>query len=162
MMKNFVASLACLVALGLASSVFAQTTWPPEVIAKVKELKDLATEKKDQPATLAGVKNITGAELKQWMDTKKPFVLSDNRVKEQFDAERIKGAKWLLADHLLADPKLADQQFKKDDTIVLYCNGIACWRSPAAAVMLQHLGFKNLYWYRVGLPEWKMLKFPTE
>lgn len=160
-MKNFVASLACLVALGLASSAFA-TAWPPEVIKQVTELRALATDKKDQPATLAGVKNITGAELKQWMDTKKPFVLSDNRVKEQFDVERIKGAKWLLADHLLADPKLAEQSFKKDDTIVLYCNGISCWRSPAAAVMLQHLGYKNLYWYRVGLPEWKGLKFPME
>jgi rhodanese-related sulfurtransferase len=117
--------------------------------------------KKEMPATIPGVKNITGAELKKMVDSGKAIIISDNRVKEQYDAERIKGAKWLLADHLVADEKLADQ-YKKDDTIILYCNGITCWRSPATAVMLQSLGFKNLYWYRDGIPDWKSNKFPTE
>lgn len=159
MRKFAVVIVACLFVLGAVASSYAQ--WSPEVITKVKELKELANAKKEMPATIPGVKNITGQELKKWMDGKKKFVLTDNRVKEQYDAEKIKGAEWLLADHLLADPKLADK-YKKDDLIVLYCNGITCWRSPGAAIMLQSLGYKNLYWYRDGLPEWKKNKFPTE
>lgn len=159
MRKIALLSLACLFILGMAVSAYAQ--WTPEVIAKVKELKELANAKKEMPASIPGVKNITAPEIKKMMDAKKNFIISDNRVKEQYDAEKIKGADWLLADHLVADQKLADK-YKKDDTIVLYCNGITCWRSPAAAVMLQSLGFKNLYWYRDGIPDWKKNKFPTE
>jgi len=159
MKRSRVMSLAAVFVLGVVSVAIA--SWTPDVIAKVKELKELANAKKEMPATISGVKNITGQELKAMMDGKKKVIVSDNRVKEQFDAERIKGADWLLADHLVADPKLADK-YAKDDVIVLYCNGITCWRSPAAAVMLQNLGYKNLYWYRDGLPDWKKNKFPTE
>lgn len=160
MRKILVMGITVLFVLGIITYALA-SSWSPDVIAKVKQLKDLASEKKEMPASIPGVKIITGQELKKWMDSKKKFVLSDNRVKEQYDAERIKGAQWLLADHLLADPTLAGK-LNKDDVIVLYCNGITCWRSPAAAIMLQSLGFKNLYWYRDGLPDWKKDKYPTE
>lgn len=159
MKRLFVCLVVGLFVLGLLGVANAQ--WPPDVMAKVKQYKELADQKKDMPKTIEGVNLITGKELKKWMDQKKQFILVDNRVKEQYDAERIKGAKWFLADHLLADPKMADQ-FKKDDVIVFYCNGVQCWRSPAAAVMMKHLGYKNLYWYRDGLPDWKKEKFPTE
>lgn len=152
-------SIAGLFVLGLVLSAYA--AWPPAVIDKIKEWKDMAAAKKELPTSIPGVKVITGKELKKWMDTKKSFVLLDNRVKEQYEQERIVGAKWLLADHLLADESLASQ-YKKEDTIVLYCNGVLCWRSPATALMLQHLGYKNLYWYRDGIPEWKTNKFPTQ
>lgn len=159
MKRSKVLSFAAVLVLTVVS--LAAASWTPDVIAKVKELKELANAKKEMPAAIAGVKNITGAELKAMADGNKKVVISDNRVKEQYDAERIKGADWLLADHLVADQKLADK-YAKDAVIVLYCNGITCWRSPAAAVMLQSMGYKNLYWYRDGLPDWKKNKFPTE
>lgn len=118
MKKIFVLFIASLVILGMASFGFAQKL-DPAIIKQCGEWKDMAAAKKEMPKTIPGVKLITSAELKKWMDTKKNFVLLDNRVKEQYDAEKIKGAKWLLADHLLADPKLADQ-YKKDETIVVY------------------------------------------
>jgi hypothetical protein len=118
MKKICVLSLAFLFVLGIAASGFAQQM-DPETIKKCAEWKDMAQAKKEMPENIPGVKPISTAELKKWMDTKKKFVLLDNRIKEQYDAEKIKGAKWLLADHLLADPKLADQ-FKKDETIVVY------------------------------------------
>jgi hypothetical protein len=118
-MKNVLAlGIACLFVVGLAFGAFAQT-WDAETIKKCGEWKDMAAAKKEMPASLPGSKIITGAELKKWMDQGKKIVLLDNRVKEQYDAEKIKGAKWLLADHVLADPKLLDQ-FKKDDVIVNY------------------------------------------
>ena len=118
MKKIFILFISCLVVLGMATFGFAQKL-DPDTIKKCGEWKDMAAAKKEMPENIPGVKLISAAELKKWMDTKKNFVLLDNRVKEQYDAEKIKGAKWLLADHLLADQKLADQ-YKKDETIVLY------------------------------------------
>lgn len=162
MKKTFVSSLAVglFVAFGFSSAAVAQQ-WDPSVIKQAMEWKDMAAAKKELPSNIPGVKIITTEELKKWMDTKKNFILLDNRVKEQYDAEKIKGAKWLLADNMLADPKLLDQ-FKKDDVLVQYCNGVLCWRSPAAALMFVKAGFKEVYWYREGLPAWKAQKLPTE
>jgi len=118
-MKKYVTlSLTLLFIFGIAAIGFAQS-WDPDTIKKCAEWRDMAAAKKEMPENIPGVKLISGDELKKWMDTKKDFILLDNRVKEQYDAEKIKGAKWLLADHLLADPKLLDQ-FKKDATIVFY------------------------------------------
>lgn len=110
-------SIACLFVLGLAVSAFA--AWDADTIKKCAEWKEMAAAKKEMPKEIKGAKIITGPELKKMMDQGKKIILLDNRVKEQYDAERIKGAKWLLADHLLADPKLLDQ-FKKDDIIINY------------------------------------------
>jgi hypothetical protein len=110
-------SIAYLFVLGLAISAFAG--WDADTIKKCAEWKDMAAAKQEMPKELKGSKIITTVELKKWMDQGKKFILLDNRIKEQYDAEKIKGAKWLLADHLLADPKLLDQ-FKKDDVIVNY------------------------------------------
>ncbi len=160
MKKSLVLMFICSFVLSVTAIASAQQ-WDAATVKQCMEWKDMAAAKKEMPMSLTGVKIIGGAEIKKWMDEKKPFVLTDNRVKEQYDSEKIVGAKWLLADHMLADPKLLDQ-FKKDEAIVFYCNGILCWRSPAAALMFQKAGFTNLYWYREGLPEWKTLKYPTD
>jgi ferredoxin-fold anticodon binding domain-containing protein len=97
---------------------FAQS-WDADTIKKCMEWKDMAAAKKEMPLSIPGVKLISSDELKKWIDTKKDFILLDVRVKEQYDAERIKGAKWMLTDHMLADPKKLDE-FKKDATIVVY------------------------------------------
>ncbi|MCS7200041.1 MAG: hypothetical protein N2327_01550 [Caldimicrobium sp.] len=35
-------------------------------------------------------------------------------------------------------------ELDKTKTYMLYCNGVVCWRSPAAALTLKHLGFDLL------------------
>lgn len=118
-MKKYVAfSLTVLFVLGMAVVGFAQS-WDAATIKQAMEWKDMAAAKKEMPPSIPGVKLISSDELKKWIDAKKDFILLDVRVKEQYDAEKIKGAKWLLTDHTLADPKLLDQ-FKKDATIVVY------------------------------------------
>ena len=53
------------------------------------------------------------------------------------------------------------ESLDKNKEYVVYCNGVKCWRSPAAALLLHSLGFK-VYWYREGLPDWKKRGYPTE
>ena len=54
--------------------------------------------------------------------------------------------------------KLAD----KNANIVLFCNSGSCWKSYKAAVVLAKNGYKNVYWYRNGYPDWKARKLPIE
>ncbi len=134
--------------------------WPEPLVKELEALKAAGKEKQDMPASLPGVKEITGEELKKWMDGKKKFVLMDNRVKADFDKEHIAGAVLLTVDELVKDPKLA-AAYNKDDILVNYCNGVKCWRSPGAILLLKHMGFKNLYWYRQGIPDWIKKDYPT-
>jgi len=85
----------------------------------------------------------------------------DNRVKSQYDTERIPGAVWFFTDDLIAKGPQMAESLDKNKEYVVYCNGVKCWRSPATALLLHSLGFK-VYWYREGLPDWKKRGYPTE
>ena len=91
-------------------------------IKQIEELKLLSRDKKDIPESFAGVKKITAAELKSWIDQKKKFVLLDNRVPADYEKERIAGSIRLSPDDLMEKGIMAAEQLgvKKDDTIVFY------------------------------------------
>jgi len=50
----------------------------------------------------------------------------------------------------------------KDAKIVVFCNAGSCWKSYKSAVVLAANGYKNVYWYREGVPDWKARKLPME
>jgi len=159
MVKKLLIVALCLTVAGIASVAIA-ADWPEPLIKELEALKLAGHDKKDMPASLAGIQEITGDELKKWIDTKKKFVLMDNRLKADYDKEHIVGAVLLTVDELVKDPKLAEP-YKKDDILVNYCNGVKCWRSPGAILLLKQLGYKNIYWYRVGIPDWVKKDYPT-
>src|SRR4030067_1149137 len=79
------------------------------------------------------------------------FVMVGSAFAEQFSAKAMKTADELIK----TGPKVAEAAgVKKDDTIVNYCNGIKCWKSPAASALLLDAGYKNVYWLRDGIPGW--------
>ena len=160
-MRKIAIALVCtFVLIGGLYATASAGNYPDAVIKQAESLKADADAKKDMPASLPGIKLIDGKELKKWMDDKKKFVVIDNRNKEQFTKEHITGAVLITVDELIADPKLSDK-LDKNVPLVLYCNGVKCWRSPAAALLYQSLGFKEVYWFRNGLPEWIKLDYAT-
>ncbi len=150
--------------LALALSFIATTAladdFPDEIVDKFMAMKADAEAKKVMPESLSGMTVVSTAEVNKMFQAKKAIFL-DNRVKSQYDTEKIKGATWFLADDLLKNPDLA-KKLDKDKEYVLYCNGPTCFRSPATGVMLNSLGFKKLYWYRDGIPAWKKAGNPVE
>jgi rhodanese-related sulfurtransferase len=160
-MRKIVFALVCVFVLigGLYASASAGA-YPDAVIKQAEQLKADADAKKDMPASLTGIKLIDGKELKKMMDAKKKFVLIDNRNKEQYGKEHITGAVLITVDELIKDPTMSEK-LDKNVPLVLYCNGVKCWRSPAAALLYQSLGFKEIYWFRNGLPEWIKLDYAT-
>ena len=164
MKKIAVVCIACVTAvLVLAGpSLAVDAKYSAGAAKQVDEFKILKRDKKEMPASLKGITNITADALKAMVDQKKKIVILDNRPADEFEKERIPGSVRLNSDDLLDNSKLAESAgLKKDDVIVNYCNGEKCWRSPAVAVMLQDLGYKNLNWLRGGLPEWIKKGYPT-
>ncbi len=50
----------------------------------------------------------------------------------------------------------------KSTSIVVYCNGIKCWKSYKTLVRLAEAGYTDLYWLREGFPGWLERGYPTE
>lgn len=118
----------------------------------------------------AGVKLVEAAEVQALQA--KGATLVDTRVANEFAEASIKGAISVpynpekSAKAVSFDPK--DDKFdlaklpNKDAQIVVFCNSGACWKSYKAAVTLAKAGYKNVNWYRNGMPDWKARKLPTE
>jgi hypothetical protein len=111
-----------ILALFLTGSLVWASDFSPNALKQIEELKILSRDKKDIPESFAGVKKINGTDLKQWMDSKKPFVLLDNRIPADFEKERIAGSKRLSPDDLMEKGLKAAEAMgvKKADTIVFY------------------------------------------
>ncbi|RJQ49780.1 MAG: rhodanese-like domain-containing protein [Nitrospiraceae bacterium] len=144
----------------LAGISYASDSWPDTVMQKINVLYDLEKDKKDMPLSIEEAPVVSGEEAYTMWKSKKAVIL-DTRSKTQYDTERITGSENLYADELIKDPSLA-QGLDKEKAYILYCNGIKCTRSPKAAILMNHLGFKKIYWYREGIPDWKSKGYPTE
>lgn len=120
MVKKLAITVLCvMIAVVGAQKLASAADWPDGLLKQLEELKAAGKEKKDMPASMAGVTEIKGDELKKWMDEKKKFVLMDNRLKADYDKEHIVGAQLLTVDELVKDPKLA-AKYNKDDVLVNY------------------------------------------
>lgn len=118
----------------------------------------------------AGVKLIEAAEVQALQA--KGATLVDTRASNEFADMTIKGAVSVpynpekSAKAVGFDPK--DDKFElaklpnKDAHIVTFCNSGTCWKSYKAAIALAKAGYKNVYWYRNGMPDWKARKLPTD
>jgi len=115
-------AVALVVVLAAAGSLVYAGDFSEGALKQIEELKLLSRDKKDIPETFAGVKKITGDELKSWIDQKKAFVLLDNRVPADYEKERIAGAKRLSPDDLIEKGLKAAEAagLKKTDTIAFY------------------------------------------
>lgn len=121
-------------------------------------------------AAPAGVKLV---EAKAVQDLQaKGAVLIDTRKANEFGEATIKGAisvpydpeksakdvNFDAAQDKYDMGKIAD----KNKDYVVFCNSGTCWKSYKAAVVMAKAGYKNVHWYRNGVPDWKARKLPME
>lgn len=121
-------------------------------------------------AAPAGVKLV---EAKAVQDLQaKGAVLIDTRKASEFAEATIKGAisvpydpeksakdaNFDAAQDKYDMGKIAD----KNKDYVVFCNSGTCWKSYKAAVAMAKAGYKNVHWYRNGVPDWKARKLPMD
>lgn len=118
----------------------------------------------------AGVKLVESKDVVELQ--KQGAILVDTRRTSEFSEATIKGAISVPYDPEKSAKdagfdatqdkfdmsKLADKNAK----IVTFCNSGTCWKSYKSAVVLAKNGYKNVFWYRNGVPDWKARKLPME
>ncbi len=114
------------------------------------------------PTALPGAKVVTAAEVQQLLA--QGAVVVDTRNEKEFKQKRIPGAVFVpyheksLKD-VAYDAKLDDfsglDKLDPSKPTVFHCNGAECWKSYKASKAAVEKGFKQVYWFRGGMPEWE-------
>ncbi len=124
----------------------------------------------DTPDSLKGATTVDAAKAKSLIDS--GVMVVDSRVANEYAEAHIKGAinvpyKEKSAKAVNFDAKqdsfdLGKLPADKSTPIVIYCNGPECWKSYKASTEAIKAGYKTVYWFRLGIPEWKAKGYPTE
>ena len=132
------------------------------------DFKSVASMLNTTPTALPGAKVISAAEAKTLIEKGVPVY--DVRVKEEYDTAHVPGAISVPygessakeVDFDPVDDKFALDKLPKDKNaaLMMYCDGTICWKSYKSAVMAIKAGWKNVYWFRGGFPEWKEKNMP--
>ncbi len=147
MFKSFVASIA-LAGLAAAAPALAQET----------------------PATLDGVKLVSaeqardlGAKGAALVDTRTPNEFSEKTVKGAVNVPyKEKSAKAANFDKAADSFDLAKLPADKNAPVIFFCNSGTCWKSYKASVVARDAGYKQVGWFRGGMPEWSSKGLPTQ
>jgi rhodanese-related sulfurtransferase len=113
----------------------------------------------ESPLTVEGAETIDAAAAKALFDQGALFV--DVRKDKDWGAGRIPDAEHLELKSAFSEETLS-KHVKKDEPVVLYCNGASCLRSSEASQQAVGWGFKKVYYFRLGFPAWKAAGYPTE
>ncbi len=128
-------------------------------LAEYKAVAQLGTF---TPKSLPGAKVVTAGEVQQLM--LQGAVVVDTRNEKEFKQKHIPGAQFVpyheksLKD-VAYEGKLDDfsglEKLDAAKPTVFHCNGPECWKSYKASRAAIDKGFKQVYWFRGGMPEWE-------
>jgi rhodanese-related sulfurtransferase len=133
----------------------------------VTPLAALAAE--ETPMSIHGGTHVDVAKAKALYD--KGVLFEDARVPQEYAEKHIKGAinvvyKEVHKKESKVDPKdefdLAKLPADKGKAMVFYCNGSPCWRGYKGAAAAIKAGYKNVHWFRDGMPAWEGKGYPAE
>jgi rhodanese-related sulfurtransferase len=124
----------------------------------------------DTPDSLKGAILVDAIKAKSLADSGVKMI--DARVANEYAEAHIKGAisvpykeksaKSVDFDASQDSIDLSKLPADKNTAILLYCNGAECWKSYKASKAAIKAGYKTVYWFRLGIPEWKAKGYPTE
>jgi rhodanese-related sulfurtransferase len=122
------------------------------------------------PEKIDGVTVVDAAKVQQLQSSGVPVF--DTRVASEYADKTIKGAvsipykekstKAVDFDRTLDSFDLTKLPPDKGGAIVLFCNSGECWKSYKAAIVARDAGYKKIYWFRGGFPEWSSKGLPTQ
>ena len=121
------------------------------------------------PEAIDGVKTVDADWVKANQDT---IMVYDARKKGEYVEGHIPGSisapyKEKSAKSVDFDPsvdrmKIGKFPEDKSTPIVVYCNGVKCWKSYKTIVQLKSAGYTNLNWLRDGYPGWTNKGYTVE
>lgn len=122
-------------------------------------LSGLQAAKKISPETVAGATTVNTAEAKKLFD--QGVIFLDVRSNRDWEAGRIPGSKHLELKKVYNQETLAEIA-GQSDKLVIYCNSTGCMRSSKACKKAVEWGYKQVYYYRKGYPDWQSHGYAVE
>lgn len=113
----------------------------------------------DAPMTIAGTTTVNAEQVIDLVTKKSNLVILDNRKPEDFAAGHIEGAIRLIDTDVTPD-SLAKAVKTRETPVLFYCNGLKCGRAAKAAAVAVQQGYKDVYYYALGLEEWSKKGLP--
>jgi len=107
----------------------------------------------DAPMQIMGANTVNAKQIFELITKKPNLVILDNRKEEDFSAGHIEGAIRLI-DTDVSPYTLAQQIPAKETPVLFYCNGLKCGRAAKATEKAVQLGYRNVYYYALGMQEW--------
>jgi rhodanese-related sulfurtransferase len=124
----------------------------------------------ETPATLDGVKIVTAEQARDL--GAKGAALIDTRTANEFAEKTAKGAINVPYGEKSAKDTKFDKSADKFDLaklpadkgapVIFFCNSGTCWKSYKASVVARDAGYKQVGWFRGGMPEWNSKSLPTQ
>jgi len=124
----------------------------------------------ETPSALAGVKVVTAEGARDL--GAKGAALVDTRTANEFSEKTVKGAIHVPYGEKSAKAPDFDKSKDKFDLaklpadknapVVFFCNAGTCWKSYKASAMAVDAGYKQVAWFRGGMPEWTAKGLPTQ
>lgn len=157
------------VAKWFASSAPSAGLRPVSAQADLAKYKAVAELGLFTPESLPGVKRVGAAEVRELLQ--QGAVMVDTRTEKEYKAARIPNAVFVpygekslkdVAFDASQDDFAGLDKLDKARPTVFACNGAECWKSYKASKVATDRGFRQVYWFRGGLPEWTAAGLPVE
>jgi rhodanese-related sulfurtransferase len=111
------------------------------------------------PDTIEGATTIDAEQLVAQVVEHQDTVLIDSRVGTDRADGYIEGSVHLVDSKTDCDA-LAGLIGTRTTPVIFYCNGVRCDRSGRAVGIAVACGYRDVYWFRGGIEEWRAKKFP--
>ena len=113
----------------------------------------------DAPMQIKGATTVDAQQIFDLLKKHANLVILDNRKAEDFAEGHIEGAIRLI-DTDVSPETLANHIASKDTPVLFYCNGVKCGRAAKATEKAVGLGYTSVYYYALGMDEWKRNELP--
>jgi rhodanese-related sulfurtransferase len=114
----------------------------------------------DAPMQIEGAKTLDSKGVIELISTTPDVVIIDNRTKADFDSGHIEGAVNIVDTGMIAESAFAGVVKSKTVPVLFYCNGVKCGRAAKATAKAVAWGYSRVYYYALGIPDWKANQFP--
>ena len=124
----------------------------------------------ETPPSLDGVRVVSAEQARDL--AAKGAALVDTRTANEYAEKTVKGAihvpyveksaKDVGFDKALDKFDLAKLPADKNAPVIFFCNSGTCWKSYKASVTARDAGYKQVGWFRGGMPEWTAKGMPTQ
>ena len=111
------------------------------------------------PEEIPGATTIDAERLIELVVTHPDTVVIDSRVAVDRADGYIEGSLQLVDTHTDCD-SLAGLIPTSNTPVAFYCNGVRCDRSGRAVGIAVACGYRQVYWFRGGIEEWRNKDYP--